>query len=206
MDDRLLAFIAVAVAVVIIPGPDMALIARNVLRHGRATGFATALGVCVGTLGWALAAAVGVAAILASSAAVFTVLKLAGAVYLIYLGISTIRASDRSLHGDGREAGQRSVRIGFVQGVASAMLNPKLGVFFLTLLPQFIGPADPPTLRALQLALVFEVIGAAWLTVYTLLLGSLEGVLRRPGPQRIVRWVTGTVLVGLGLRVATERT
>ena len=131
MDDRLLAFIAVSIAVVVIPGPDMALVARNVLRHGRSAGLATSVGICTGVLGW---------------------------------------------------------------------------VFFLTLLPQFIAPGDPPAARALQLAAVFEVIGLGWLVTYTLMLSALGAVLGRPGPRRVMRWVTGTVLVALGARVALERT
>jgi len=96
MDDRLLAFVAVSIAVVVIPGPDMALVARNVLRHGRSAGFATSVGICTGVLGWAIAAALGVATLLATSAVAFTALKLAGAAYLIYLGITTLRARDPS--------------------------------------------------------------------------------------------------------------
>ena len=87
----------------------------------------------------------------------------------------------------------------WLQGALSALLNPKLGVFFLTLLPQFISPGDPPALRALQLAVVFEVIGLAWLLIYTGMLGALGTALGRPGPRRFMRWVTGTVLVASGL-------
>ena len=94
MSDQLLAFIGVAIAVVVIPGPDMALVARNVYRHGRSAGFATSLGICTGILGWAVAAALGVATLLATSSVAFTVLKLAGAAYLIYLGITTLRSRD----------------------------------------------------------------------------------------------------------------
>src|SRR5687767_5286205 len=89
MDDRLLAFVGVSIAVVVIPGPDMALVTRNVVRHGRSAGFATSIGICTGVLGWAIAAGLGVSTILATSATAFTILKLAGAAYLIYLGIST---------------------------------------------------------------------------------------------------------------------
>jgi len=206
MDDRLLAFVAVSVAVVVIPGPDMALVARNVLRHGRAAGFATSVGICTGVLGWAIAAALGVATLLATSAVAFTVLKLAGAAYLIYLGITTLRARDPS-SADGA-SGEADLSWGraWLQGALSALLNPKLGVFFLTLLPQFIEPGDPPALRALQLAVVFELIGLIWLLVYSTMLGALGAALGRPGPRRFMRWLTGTILVGLGARVALERT
>ena len=207
MDDRLIAFIGVAVAVVVIPGPDMALIARNVLRHGRSAGYATSLGTCTGILGWAIAAALGISALLATSAAAFTALKLAGAAYLIYLGISTLR--DHDVLGPAAAASDRAKftpRGAWLQGLLSALLNPKLGVFFLTLLPQFIGPGDPPATRALQLALVFDLIGLAWLLTYSAMLGAVGTVLDRPGLRRLIRWISGTLLVGLGARVALERT
>lgn len=212
MDPELIAFIGVAIAVVVIPGPDMALVARNVLRGGRRAGVATSLGICTGVLGWATAAAIGVAALLAASATLFTVLKLAGAAYLVYLGVTTLRQRDGWLAGQAAPgtpsppgAPQRAWAVAWTQGLLSALLNPKLGVFFLTLLPQFIRPGDDAAMRALQLAAIFEGIGLAWLLLYTALLGAVAGVLRRPGPQRVVRWVTGTVLIGLGVRVAAER-
>ena len=96
MDDRLLAFIGVAIAVAVIPGPDMALVARNVVRQGRSAGFATSFGICTGILGWAVASGLGVSTVLATSAAAFTALRLAGAAYLVYLGIATLRAHDPS--------------------------------------------------------------------------------------------------------------
>jgi len=205
MDDRLLAFIGVAVAVVVMPGPDMALVARNVVRHGRAAGFATSVGICTGILGWAVAAGLGVSTLLATSAIAFTALKLAGAVYLIYLGISALRAHDTSV-ADGATGGSGLPwRVAWLQGLLSALLNPKLGVFFLTLLPQFIAPGDPSAVRALQLAVIFDVIGLLWLLTYSALLGALGAALDRPGPRRLMRWLTGTILVGLGARVALER-
>ena len=205
MDERLLAFISVAIVVVVVPGPDMALVARNVIRHGRAAGFATSFGICTGTLGWALAAGLGVATLLATSAIAFTALKLAGAAYLIYLGITTLR--DRDAHASDGSNGQSHLpwHRAFLQGFLSALLNPKLGVFFLTLLPQFIAPGDVVGLRVLQLALVFDLIGITWLLTYSALLGAIGAALARPGPRRAMRWLTGTVLVGLGARVALER-
>jgi threonine/homoserine/homoserine lactone efflux protein len=205
MDDRLLAFIGVSVAVAVVPGPDMALVARNVVRHGRSAGFATSLGICTGILGWAIAAALGVSTLLATSAAAFTALKLAGAAYLIYLGIATLRAHDVSIATGANGRPGLPWSRAWLQGLLSALLNPKLGVFFLTLLPQFIAPADPPTVRALQLAVLFDVIGLIWLLTYSAMLGAVGVALNRPGPRRLMRWFTGTVLVGLGARVALER-
>jgi threonine/homoserine/homoserine lactone efflux protein len=205
VDDRLLAFLGVSIAVVVIPGPDMALIARNVLRHGRAAGFATSAGTCTGILGWAIAAALGVSTILATSAIAFAALKLAGAAYLVYLGVATLLARDHSVQADGNDRSELAWHRAWLQGLLSALLNPKLGVFFLTLLPQFIAPGDPPVGRALQLAVLFDLIGLVWLMTYSAMLGAVTAALSRPGPRRLMRWLTGTILVGLGARVAVER-
>lgn len=205
MDQQLIAFIGISIVVVVVPGPDMALVARNVLRHGRTAGYATSLGICTGTLGWALAAGLGVSTILATSAAAFTALKLAGAVYLVYLGITTLRDRDAHQAAGGNARPGLPQHRAFLQGLLSALLNPKLGVFFLTLLPQFIAPGDPVALRVLQLAVLFDVIGITWLVTYSTMLGAMGAALNRPGPRRLMRWLTGTVLVGLGARVALER-
>jgi threonine/homoserine/homoserine lactone efflux protein len=205
LDDRLLAFIGVSVAVVVIPGPDMALVARNVLRNGRAAGFTTSAGICTGILVWAVAAALGVSTLLATSAIAFTALKLAGAAYLIYLGVATLLARDDSVPADATDRSGLPWHRTWLQGLLSALLNPKLGVFFLTLLPQFIAPGDPPAGRALQLAVLFDFIGLVWLMTYSAMLGAVSAALSRPGPRRLMRWLTGTILVGLGARVAVER-
>ena len=205
MDERLLAFIGVSVAVVVIPGPDMALVARNVLRHGRSAGFATSAGICTGILGWAVAAALGISTLLATSATAFLVLKLAGAAYLIYLGMATLRAHDAAADAGTASRTAMPWHRAWLQGLLSALLNPKLGVFFLTLLPQFIGPDEATAARALQLAVLFDLIGLAWLLLYSVILGAAGAALSRPGPRRFVRWLTGTILVGLGARVALER-
>ena len=206
MSDQLLAFIGVAIAVVVIPGPDMALVARNVYRHGRSAGFATSLGICTGILGWAVAAALGVATLLATSSVAFTVLKLAGAAYLIYLGITTLRSRDAFEATSGSRTSSIPWHRAWLQGLLSALLNPKLGVFFLTLLPQFIEVGQPPAVRSLQLAVVFDLIGLAWLLAYTAMLAAVGDALGRGGARRLVRWLSGTVLIALGLRVAVERT
>jgi threonine/homoserine/homoserine lactone efflux protein len=205
MDEQLLAFIGIAIVVVVVPGPDMALVARNVIRHGRSAGYATSVGICTGTLGWALAAGLGVSTLLATSATAFTALKLAGAAYLVYLGITALRDHGAPTADGANGRARLPWHRAFLQGLLSALLNPKLGVFFLTLLPQFIAPGDPVTLRVLQLALVFDLIGITWLLTYSTLLGAIGDALGRPGPRRLMRWLTGTVLVGLGTRVALER-
>ena len=202
MDPELVAFLGVAVVVSVTPGPDMLLVMRNTLLSGRLAGVATVAGVIVGVLLWSIVAIAGVAAILAASAALFTLLKLAGAAYLIVLGISALRAKGDALEVAGPPAG--SLRQAAAQGFLSAALNPKLGVFFLTLLPQFVDPLDSPA-RPLLLALAFAATGLAWLLVFTALVGSLGPYLARPGLRRAIQRISGAVLIGLGLRIATDR-
>jgi threonine/homoserine/homoserine lactone efflux protein len=204
VDHRLLAFVGVSLAVVLVPGPDMALVARNVVRHDRAAGFATSFGICTGILGWAIAAGLGISTLLAASATAFAALKLAGAVYLLYFGISTLRGHGAPVVADANGAGLPGHRA-WAQGLLSSLLNPKLGVFFLTLLPQFVAPGEPAAERMLQLAVVFDLIGLVWLLLYSTFLGAVGAALGRPGPRRFMRWLTGTVLIGLGVRVALER-
>jgi threonine/homoserine/homoserine lactone efflux protein len=198
-----LAFAGIALAVAVVPGPDMALVTRNTLLGGRTIGVATVAGIVAGLLVWGALAAAGIAAILAASTLAFTIVKLAGAIYLVYLGISTLRAGDGGSIGIAGTA-PMSGRTAAGQGVLSAVLNPKLGVFFITLLPQFAGTTDVAR-RSLELTLLFAGIGMAWLLVYTYALGAVGHVLARPRPRRAVRWVSGTVLIGLGARVALDR-
>jgi threonine/homoserine/homoserine lactone efflux protein len=176
----------------------MALVLRNTLRGGRAAGFRTVAGIAVGLLGWAAASALGVAAVLQASAELFTTLKLAGAVYLVYLGVQSLRSLRR------RDAAADAPKAGgspFRQGLVTNLLNPKLAVMFTTLLPQFISHDDPAAKSAL-LAAVFLAIGLTWLTVYTLVVGAVA----RSRRFRVVsEAVTGIVLIALGARLAIER-
>jgi threonine/homoserine/homoserine lactone efflux protein len=198
-DDQLLAFVGVAIVLTLTPGPDMALVLRNTLRGGRAAGFRTIGGTAVGLLGWASASALGVAAVLAASATVFTALKLAGAVYLVYLGVQSLLALRRGRvpHDEQPPSGSP-----FRQGLVTNLLNPKLAVLFTTLLPQFIDTDDPAVAKSALLAAIFVAIGLTWLVTYTLI---IESVARSRTFRRITEAVSGVVLVALGVRLAVER-
>ena len=197
-------FFAVAAIVVVTPGPDMALVMRNTLAGGRTAGLATSLGTCSGLLVHATAAALGLSAILLASSRAFTAVKLAGAVYLVVLGVRAL------LRPDGGETGSRPTRdvspmTAYRQGVLTNVLNPKVAVFFLSLLPQFVEPGEGFAARLLLLAALFIAIGLAWLTTYTLALDALGGVLSRARVRRAIERVTGAVLVALGVRLAFAR-
>lgn len=198
IDGQLLAFAGVALVISISPGPDMALVLRNTLRGGRVAGFRTVAGIALGLLVWATMSALGVAAVLAASTTVFTALKLAGAVYLVYLGVQSLRSLRR---GDERIETPKPTGSPFRQGLVTNLLNPKLAVLFTTLLPQFISQDDPAAMSAL-LAAVFLTIGLTWLVVYTLIVG----VVARSRRFRVVtEAVTGVVLIALGARLALDR-
>ena len=191
---HVLPFLVVAVIVVVTPGVDMALVTKNALLHGRRAALATAFGVNVGIALWTLAAALGVAAVVRASAEAFDVVKFAGAVYLVYLGIQALRRRERA-------AVARRRLSPFRQGLISNALNPKIAVFFTSLLPQF-GHSLP---ALLVLGAIFNAIGIVWLTVYALAAARGRAALRRPRVRAALDYISGVVLVGLGVRLAFER-
>jgi threonine/homoserine/homoserine lactone efflux protein len=205
-DTTLLAFAGVALLLAITPGPDMATITRNGLVYGRRGVLLTALGIGTALVGWTGAAAFGVAAVLAASAVLFTAVKLAGAAYLAYLGVRSLLASRKphqaqDLGSAPLAPAHRIYRTGFL----SAMLNPKLGVFFITLLPQFVRPGQPVLPRMLLLGVIFSLIGVAWMACYGILLTRLRDVIDTPRVRAWMERVSGLVLVGFAARLAVEK-
>lgn len=183
----MIGFLVVAVVVIVAPGPDFALTVKNAVRGG---GVATAFGVVTGQVVWVVAAAAGVAALLAASHPAFVALRLVGAAYLVWLGVATLLS---------RGGHTRQLRIGspYRQGLLSNLANPKMPVFFISLLPQFGGSFVALTAHGL----VFAALTLCWLA----LVSRGAGMLLVPRVRRVVDVVTGAVLVALGLRVATER-
>jgi threonine/homoserine/homoserine lactone efflux protein len=207
-DPQLIAFALVAVVVTVIPGVDMALVARSVLSRGRRAGYVTSLGVCTGLWVHAVASALGLSTILMTSAALFSAVKLAGAIYLVALGALSLHRAlrpppDAGVIASGAIAADD--RRAFVQGFLSNLLNPKVAIFYLTLLPQFVRPGDRVLARSLLLAGVHVVIGLVWLVTYAYSLGRLSAALRRPGVRRSLEGVTGTLLIAIGGRLAWDR-
>jgi threonine/homoserine/homoserine lactone efflux protein len=194
---ELLAFVGVAVVVIVTPGQDTALTVRNTLAGGRAAGVRTAGGVVAGQAVWALAASAGVTALLVASEPAFVALKLAGAAYLVYLGGQALLATVRrrsELHLERPAPAGKELR----QGLLSNLGNPKMAVFFSSLLPQF----GESFAALLGLGLLFCALTMAWLSAYAFALARAGDVLRRPRVRRAIDAVTGTVLVALGIRLA----
>jgi threonine/homoserine/homoserine lactone efflux protein len=204
LDGSILAFIGIAALLTILPGADMALVAKVTLLDGRRAAFFTSLGICAGLPVHASASALGLSLILATSAEAFTVVKFAGAAYLAYLGIRTIRdslkpAADPLLN----VARARSRRAAFAQGFLSNVLNPKVALFYLTFLPQFISPGDNVLAKSLLLAGIHAVLGLVWLPLYAYAIDRVGAAVR--GARRWLERLSGAALIGLGVRLAFER-
>jgi threonine/homoserine/homoserine lactone efflux protein len=245
---QLPAFLGVAAVVIVVPGPDTALTVRNALAGGRRCGVATAAGVATGQAVWTLATGVGVAELVQASEPAFLVMKIAGAAYLVFLGLQSLLAaagarfpgrlrSPTGGPGDGGrgssalgEPGQRKggrasgpggagggapaagspapggggVGRGFRQGVVSNLANPKMAAFFLSLLPQFVGPGAGVA-GLLGLGLVFCLMTFAWLALYSVAVDRAQVVLGRSWVRRVLDGVSGVVLVGFGARLALQQ-
>ena len=203
MVEGLAAFVAVSAIVIVTPGQDTALTIRNSLLGGRASGFATALGVASGQAVWTLATSLGLAALVVASEPVFVALKLAGAAYLVYLGAQSLLAAlrRRRLTHTGSGSGSARASVALRQGALSNLGNPKMAVFFSSLLPQF----GASFAELLALGAVFCCMTLTWLSVYAVVVARAGDVLRRPAIRRTIDAITGAVLVALGLRLATER-
>ena len=200
----LAAFAAVSAVVICTPGQDTALTIRNTLLGGRRSGVTTAAGVAAGQAVWTLAASVGLVAILSASQPLFLALRLAGAAYLVYLGLQSLRAAltRRAERGIAVSGAALSPQRAFRQGLVSNLANPKMVVFFTSLLPQFVSPGGRVFLTSLLLGLAFCVLTLAWLSVYALTVARARRLLERPRARRTIDAISGAVLVTLGVRVA----
>lgn len=204
----MLLFIGVAAVVIVVPGPDTAVVTKNVLVHGRRAALGTSLGVSTGLAVWTVAAAVGLASVVRASAVAFTVLKLIGALYLIWIGLQALRAARDAQPGVQISKTDRSTMGalgGFRQGFLSDLANPKIGVFFTSLLPQFVDPGHSVLFPFLALGAVFVLMTLLWLVAYCVLAARAAQTLQRPRVRAALDRITGIVLIGLGLRLAMER-
>jgi threonine/homoserine/homoserine lactone efflux protein len=198
---ELVAFFGISALVIVTPGQDTALTIRNSLLGGRRAGVFTALGVSAGQAVWALATSIGIAALIVAFEPAFVALKLFGAAFLVYLGAHALYAAIRGRRAEPRDGGQpvtgsSSLR----QGLISNLGNPKMAVFFTSLLPQF----GSSFAALLALGLIFSTMTLVWLTAYAMAVAKAGDALRRPAVKRAFDAVFGAVLVALGLRLATD--
>ena len=204
-----LAFVGISAMAIMTPGPDTAISVRNTLLGGHLAGLATAVGVSAGLMTWALAASFGLIALLVASEPLFLAIKYAGTAYLVYLGL-------HALIGAWRGGGDTAIAVGptvarlrpgkaLLQGFLSDLGNPKIAVFFASLLPQFAAPGEGMFVTLMLLGATFSAMTLLWLSVYVLVVARMGEVLRRPRVRRWMESIAGTVLVALGIRLAAEK-
>jgi len=205
---QLLAFAVVAALITITPGLDTALVLRSSLLHGRGHALVTALGISAGLLVWGIAASLGISALLTASQLAYDILRFAGALWMAWLGVGMLRrAFSRSEHlpEPDVEAGPQSLGAAFRSGFLTNLLNPKIGVFYLAVLPQFI-PADVARVAAgTALTLVHVVEGLLWFSLLILAAHSARRWLERPAVRRLIDGITGSVLLAFSAKLALTR-
>lgn len=206
IDASLFAFAGVSLLLAVTPGPDMAVVTRNALAHGRRGVLLTTSGIALALVIWVGATAVGLSALLRTSGEVLFALKIVGACYLAYLGIRTLIES-RLPPGDllANVPAASPAHAVFRQGFLSAISNPKLGVFFVTFLPQWVLPSQAVLPRLLVLGVTFALIGWLWMNLYGLFVTRLRDVITGSRVRQWMQRVTGVVLLGFGARLALER-
>ena len=198
----LLTFTLAATLIVLVPGPDTLVVLRNLVRAGRSAAVRAALGVLAGVLCWVAAAALGLSALLRASEDAYLALRIVGAIYLIWLGISSLRS--RGQPTPEQPARRGLVGQGFSAGLATDLLNPKVGVFFVTFLPGFVPAGYPIGWVSLGLGGVYLLLTAVYFAVLIGAASQLARWLATTSIRRRIDRATGLVLVAFGLRLALE--
>jgi threonine/homoserine/homoserine lactone efflux protein len=201
----LLAFIAAVCVLTITPGVDTATVIRSSASNGPIAGAAASAGICAGLLVWGAGAALGLTAILAASPDAFTALKWAGATYLLYLGAKLIvkpRSALDAVDSAGRTRGQNGARDAMRRGFLTNMLNPKVGIFYATFLPQFVPPDANTAAFSLFLAGIHVLLTSLWFSILIALTVPLAGIIRKPFVVRLLDQLTGCIFVAFGVRLA----
>ncbi|MFE8695096.1 LysE family translocator [Cytobacillus sp. FJAT-53684] len=201
-------FIFMAIMLIILPGPDTAIITKNTISKKKAAGMQTTLGTLVALLIHTLAAVFGLSALIVKSAFLFSILKYAGAVYLIYLGCKSmvyiLKKQPIAIQENGQE-NKYSSQSNFKQGFLTNILNPKVAVFFLTFLPQFAGTGNNAFVEFLTLGLTYTLLTLIWFFFYINLINFVSDFMKKPSTLRVVEGLTGGVLILFGLKLALEK-
>jgi threonine/homoserine/homoserine lactone efflux protein len=195
-------FLGASALFIAAPGPDVIYIIARGVAQGRWAALVSAWGVCVGMLVHTSFAAAGLSALLARSVVTFQIVKYAGVAYLLYLGIGTL-LDKRGFGATPQGSPTVGLKRTFLQGVATNVLNPKVALFFLAFLPQFVDPTRSAASQLLVLGLVFVAVGLGVLCAMAFFAGTIGELLRkRRGAAEILRWTMGTVLIALGILLA----
>lgn len=187
------------------PGIDTALITKRTISDGRKDGYQMALGITTGSLVHTFAAAFGLSAILMKSAVAFEIVKYVGAIYLIYLGVSSFISRKKKTVNDEDETHFDIKKSAFKQGLLSNVLNPKVAMFFLTFLPQFVKAGENATEQLIMMGVIYTLLSISWFFIYVFFINFLREWLMSPKVQRVMDKATGLVLIGFGLKLAMDK-
>jgi threonine/homoserine/homoserine lactone efflux protein len=198
------AFVPAAVLIVLLPGPDTLVVVRSIVRGGKPHGLITAAGNLCGLVVWVAAAAFGLSAVLRASEVGYEVLRVAGGAYLVWIGVQSLRSSRRAATREPTAGRSGVLGTGFGAGLLTNLLNPKVGVFFVTFLPGFIPRGYPVGLASLLFGAIFVALTAVYWVVLLGLAGRVTAWMAAPRIRRRLDALTGTILVAFGLRLAVE--
>ncbi|WP_449539765.1 LysE family translocator [Ferdinandcohnia sp. Marseille-Q9671] len=198
----LFTFLVLSLFVVMSPGIDTALITKRTIADGRKDGFMMAIGITTGSVVHTFAAAFGLSAILMQSALAFEIVKYVGAFYLIYLGVSSLITRKSKPKNDDQSLKRGSA---FKQGLLSNVLNPKVAMFFLTFLPQFVIIGENTTIQLISMGLIYTFLSISWFIIYVVFITYLRDWLLSPKVQQVMDRATGIVLIVFGLKLALNK-
>ncbi|WP_155592564.1 LysE family translocator [Lysinibacillus cavernae] len=204
-------FLVMCILLIILPGPDTAIATKNTLTVSKKGGLQTIIGSCCGLLIHTCAAVIGLSAIIVKSAYIFSVLKYIGAVYLCYLGIKTlwtlrtIRTQPPVVQDEENIDHHYAQQSCFKQGFLTNVTNPKVAVFFLTFLPQFVDGTSGTFFPFLIMGLIYTALTMLWFVFYVYLLDRISAFMKKPTTKAIIEGVTGAVLIGFGIKLALEK-
>ncbi|MCM3068144.1 LysE family translocator [Priestia flexa] len=201
----LLTFLLLSSFVVMSPGVDTALITKRTISEGQASGYRMALGITTGSLVHTFAAAFGLSAILMQSALAFEIVKYVGAIYLIYLGVSSFMTRKKQETEENLKDQIKPGQSAFKQGLLSNVLNPKVAMFFLTFLPQFVTPGSSSIQQLLMMGVIYTFLSISWFFVYVFFINYLRSWLLSAKVQRAMDRATGLVLIGFGVKLAFSK-
>lgn len=201
-------FVLICIFFIILPGPDTAISTKNTITAGKVGGLKTVLGICCALLIHTSAAVLGLSAIIVKSALLFSVFKYVGAVYLLYLGVKTLWSLKKKEVAVSVEMNKKSKMVStscFKQGFLTDLLNPKVAILFLTFFPQFVDPGSNTFLPFVIMGTTYTVMTALWSLLYVYLINHISAFMKKPKTQNIIEGITGTILIGFGIRLFLEK-
>ncbi|MDQ1143886.1 RhtB (resistance to homoserine/threonine) family protein [Bacillus sp. SORGH_AS 510] len=203
------AFVMLCVFLIILPGPDTAIVTSNTISDGKIGGFKTALGTCCALCIHTTAAVLGLSAVIMKSALVFSIFKYIGAVYLLYLGVKALwslkKKNETGENVEVETKKQLKSTSCFKQGFLTDILNPKVAILFLTFFPQFVNSESSTFLPFIIMGVTYTVLTAVWFLLYVALINRISAFMKRPKTKKVIEGITGTILIGFGVKLALEK-